>query len=325
MVIPNWPELPARFAHEVYVLDSQQISTDQQVHKIRPWEALSNSHDRQIFILYGLAAVAALGIALYLKSLPFFKRLGKFIDRATYFAPDVIRVSLGLSLVFAAHFHSVFGPELPAGSFFFHQMITPFLYISGVALVLGLGSRLFGLLVSLFWLLSFVDRGWYMLTYVNYLGEAIALILIPRQNISLDSLIIKVKKTKPAYERWAMPIARWLFGFSLIYAAVNVKFVTAALSLDVVNRYDLTRYFHFDPLSVVLGAGLVECLIAVLYILGLLQRINSIVFVAFIALSLVFFKEAVWPHYLLLGLAGGIFLHKPDHLALDGWLFKRRR
>ncbi len=313
------------FAHEVYVLSSQQISADQHGAKVHPWDALANSHGLRTFTAYGTTIIVSLILAFYLKSRPLFKGLGQAIDKATYFAPDVIRVSLGLSLVFAAHFHAVFGPELPASSFFAHLMITPFLYISGIALVLGLGSRLFGLLVALFWLLTFVDRGWYMLTYLNYLGEALALVLIPRQNISLDAVIFRSKKKAAAYEKWAMPLARTAFGLALLYAAVNVKFVTAAMSLDVVNRYDLTRYFHFDPLFVVLGAGLVECLMAALYILGLLQRINSIVFMTFIAFSLLFFKEAVWPHYLLLGLAAGIFLHRPDHLALDGRLFNKSK
>lgn len=310
------------FAHEAYVLSPQQISADQHLAKVQPWDALTTYRGRWTFIICGAVIAAGLILALYLKSQPFFRRVGKSIDKATYFAPDVIRVSLGLSLVSAAYFHSVFGPELPASSFSAHQMVIPFLYISGIALVLGLGSRLFGLLVALFWLFAFASRGWYMLSYLNYLGEALAIVLIPRQNISLDALIFRSKKRTAAYEKWAMPAARIMFGLALLYAAVNVKFVSAAVSLDVVNHYDLARCFHLDPLFVVLGAGLVECLIALLYILGLLQRLNSIMFIVFITASLLFFKEAVWPHYLLLGLAAGIFLHKPDHLALDGRLFR---
>ena len=35
-----------------------------------------------------------------------------------------------------------------------------------------------------------------------------------------------------------------------------------------------------------------------------------------------FFKEDVWPHYLLIALAVGIFLHKPDQLTMDKKLIK---
>lgn len=276
-------------------------------------------------MIYAIIIASSIAVAIYLKSRPVFKRIGRFLDKATLFAPDIIRVSLGLSLIFAAYFHSVFGPELPASSFFAHQLVEPFLYMSGVLVTIGLGTRIVGFFIAAFWLGALIDRGWYMLTYLNYFGEALALILIRRQTFSLDALLFKPVTLTARYEKWAMPLARILFGLSLFYAAINVKFVSAALSLDVVNRYELTRYFHFDPLFVVLGAGLVECLMALLFILGLLQRLNSLIFIAFITLSISFFKEAVWPHYLLLGLAVGIFLHKPDHLALDGILFGKNK
>jgi uncharacterized membrane protein YphA (DoxX/SURF4 family) len=123
---------------------------------------------------------------------------------------------------------------------------------------------------------------------------------------------------------WGMPVARVLFGFALLYTAISVKIVYPAEPLQVVNQYHLTNFFPFDPGFVVLGAGLTEVLIAVLYMLGLLQRLTTIVFVTFIVLSLLYFKEAVWPHYLLLGLGIGIFLHKPDAWSLDYLLFKKR-
>ena len=315
---------PLRLAHEVYVLNGQQIAADKHAPKTDPWSALHSSHDRWTFLIYGLAITLSLLLALYLKSRNFFQKIGQLIDRATVIAPDIIRISLGASLIAAGHFHSVFGPELPSNSFAGSALIGPGCYIVGIGLVLGLGSRLLGALVSAFWVFTLFDKGWYMLTYANYFGEALALAIIPRQKFSLDALLFKAKKTKSSMEPWAMPVARILFGFSLLYAAVNVKFVTTALSLQVVNQYDLTRYFHFDPLFVVLGAGLVEILIASLYMLGLLQRLNSLMFIGFITASLLFFKEAVWPHYLLLGLAVGIFLHKPDKLALDSRLFKRK-
>ncbi len=313
------------FAHEVYVLSPQQIAGDEHAHKVRVWDTLHFGHNLRTFTVYGLVVTASLALSLWLKSRPFFKKVGGFIDQATVFAPDLIRVVFGASLIFSARHQAVFGPELPIDSFSYHQLIGPFLYVSGLLLILGLGTRLFGLLTAAFWLLTLADRGWYMLTYLNYFGEALALVLLRRQNFALDRFISGKRAKTGAADRWAMPLTRIFFGLALLYAAINVKFVTAALSLDVVNRYELTRYFHFDPLFVVLGAGLIESLIAVLYILGLLNRLNSLMFIGFVAVSIWFFKETVWPHYLLLGLAAGIFLHKPDFLAVDGRLFNRHK
>jgi hypothetical protein len=121
-----------------------------------------------------------------------------------------------------------------------------------------------------------------------------------------------------------MPVARLLFGFSLLYTAISVKFMDTALSLDVVNQYHLTRFFPFAPLFVVLGAGLIELAVSLLYMAGLLQRFTTVIFLGFMGASLLFFKESVWPHYLLIALAVGIFLHEPDKWAADRYLFAAR-
>lgn len=309
--------LPRYFGHEVYVLSPGEIKADEHEHAVNVWHALASSHDLHIFIAYVVGTILFLSLALALKRTELFQRIGKFIDRATVFAPDFIRIVFGASLIFSARHHAVFGPELPMGSFSFHQALPPLLYISGVLLILGVGTRIFAALIALFWLFTLADKGWYMLTYMNYLGEALALILLPRQNFGLDRFLYRGKVKKTGYEKWSMPAARILFGASLLYTAINVKFVTSNLSLDVVHRYDLQRYFHYDPLLIVLGAGMVEILIAVLYMLGFLQRLNSLIFIGFLVLSISFFKESVWPHYLLLALAIGIFAHKPDALSLD--------
>ncbi len=317
-----------RLAHEVYVLTSQQISHDEHGYSPNVFHALSSSHNLRLFIIFLVLTFATLGFMLFLKSTRLFKAVGKFIDKATVIAPDVIRIAFGLSLIISAKNNAVFGPELPINSFPLPGLLRIALVVIGVALTLGIFIRAFGWLAVALCLFVFATKGWYILTYTNYLGEAMAVVLLPIQTISLDGLIAKLRHIKiprPRYEQYSMPVARILFGFSLLYAAINVKFVTSALSLDVVNRYSLTHYFPFDPLFVVLGAGLIEILIAVLYILGLLQRFNTIFFLIFLSLSLFFFKESVWPHYLLIALGIGIFLHKPDIWALDRRLFNKQK
>ncbi len=317
-----------RFAHEVYVLTPEQVAHDHHGQPVNVWQTLSSSHNLKIFALFSLLTLASLGSALFLKSTKPFQKIGKLIDKATVFAPDLIRVAFGVSLLVSAKNHAVFGPELPLDIFPHAAVLKAVMVVTGIALTLGVFIRYFGLLAIGLWLFAAANQGWYMLTYINYLGEAIAVLLLSRQVFSLDFLIAKLRGVKlksQKFEAYSMPAARILFGFSLLYAAINVKFVTSALSLDVVNRYHLSNYFPFDPLFIVFGAGMVECLIAGLYMLGLLQRLNSLLFIGFLTASLLFFKESVWPHYLLIALAAGIFLHKPDRLALDGRLFKSKK
>lgn len=316
------------FAHEVYVLSPQQISQDERAHSPNVWQALNNPHSLRLFSLGILITLVVLGLAFWLKSTKSLQKLGKFIDKATVFAPDIIRVAFGASLILSASHRALFGPELPLSNFPAPHLLSGVLIMLGLGLSLGIFSRLLALAAAALYCFAFISEGWYMLTYINYLGEALAVVLLPRQNLSLDKLIAKIRRAKIAksrYEIYSLPITRLLFGFSIIYAAINIKFVTANLSLDVVNRYHLTNYFPFDPMFIVLAAGLIESLIGLLYILGLLQRFNTVFFLIFLSLSLVFFKEDVWPHYLLIALAIGIFLHKPDIWALDGRVLHHKK
>lgn len=316
-MLVNWAP---SFAHEVYVLTPSEIVRDQQSTSANVWQALQSSNNLKIFSLGTLLTLVIFGLAFWLKRTKPLQKVGKFTDKATAFAPDIIRVAFGASLIFSATHNALYGPELPLNMFSAPQILKLLLLISGIALIVGLFSRFFAALAGGIYLFAAAEQGWYMLNYINYLGEAIAVVLLPVQNFSLDKLINKARKTKLTkvrFEEYSLPLARVLFGFSILYAAVNVKFVTTNLSLDVVNKYELTRYLHFDPLFIVLGALLIESLIGLLYMFGLFNRFNSIFFLFFLILSINFFNEDVWPHYLLIALAIGIFMHKPDKFTLD--------
>lgn len=312
------------FAHEVYVLNEETIKHDQLNNTVNIWHAISGSKNMALFVFFAVLIGGLFAFALYLKSKSFFKRIGQQIDKATIFAPDIIRIAFGASLLFSVSHGSLYGPELPLHDFVGGKVIQALLWVCGTALIIGLWSRVWAALMALVWLYALCVEGIYILTYINYLGEALAIILLPLQRMSVDYLITgKQKATKlMARAEYSMPIARLLFGFSLLYTAVSIKFMDTALSLDVVNQYDLTRFFPFDPLFVVFGAAMIEATVALLYMAGLLQRFTTVIFLIFMTLSLLFFKESVWPHYLLIALGIGIFLHKPDMWALDGRLFK---
>lgn len=316
------------FAHEVYVLTPQDILTDMQQFSPNPFMALVDSGNIKLFILFSLATLLILGLALYLKSTKFMQKVGKIIDKASVFAPDIIRIAFGASLILSATHNSIFGPELPINSFPLPELIKIVLLVVGAGLIVGLFSKLLASMVIVLFGFTILFEGIYMLTYINYFGEALAVLLFPMQNFSIDKLIKKLRNTTiklSKYQKYSMPVARLFFGFSLIWTAVSIKLADSSLSLDVIEQYKLTDYFQFDPLFIVLGTAFIECLIAILYMLGLLQRFNTIFFLIFLILSINFFKEDVWPHYLLIALGIGIFLHKPDNWALDKYLFASKR
>lgn len=314
------------FAHEVYVLNQHTINSDEQNHSVNIWHAVQSAHNFGLLIFFAVLIGGLFALALYLKSTSYFKQLGLQIDKATVIAPDLIRIAFGASLLFAASHGALYGPELPLHDFAGGKFIQALLWLCGTALIIGIWSRVWAALMTAVWLYALIAKGPYLLTYANYLGEAVAVLLLPLQRMSVDYIITGKMKAASMmrYAAYSMPVARLLFGFSLLYTALSVKFMDTALSLDVVNQYHLTRFFPFDPLFVVFGAAMIEVTVAVLYMAGLLQRFTTVIFLVFMTLSLIFFKESVWPHYLLIALAVGIFLHKPDQWALDGMLFKSK-
>ena len=316
-----------KFAHEAYVLTPEQVSIDKDVFGPNIFESLSDASNLYLFIFITLAAPVLLGLVFFLRSTSFFQRLGRWLDKSTYFVPDIIRVAFGASLILSAANNAVFGPELPLSDFPAPGLLELTMYIAGISLLFGAFIRFFGWLMIIFWCVIFTAEGWYVLTYINYLGEAIAVVLLSNQVFSVDRLRTKWQNKKPLrslYEQYSMPMSRILFGASLLYAAVSVKFLNPAVSLDVVYRYNLTDYFPLDPMFIVLGAALTELGLAVLFMFGFLRRFISVIFLTFLSLSVAYFGEDIWPHLLLIAFGVGIFLHKPDIWSLDSRLdFKK--
>lgn len=225
-------------------------------------------------------------------------------------AAMVARVTLGLCLVASASNHALFGPELPlstleGGS----KIIEILMYTAGILLVLGVYTRVAAALTLLVIAAGVVVHGWYMLTYTNYLGEALlALFLLPRS----------VK-----WEALAFLLLRVSFGVSVAFGALYAKFLHSNLALSTIAQYNLTNYFPFDPLFIVLGACIIEVLMGIFFIIGFEIRHTALFFMFWITLSLFYFGEAVWPHLILVGVNAALFMYGYDKYTLHGRLFNR--
>ena len=101
-----------KFAHEVYVLTPQKIA-EKWDQKLSLWQTLSSFGNMSRFLIGSFIILGLLSLVLFLKTRNTFKRIGRFIDRATVFAPDVIRVAFGVSLIMSGLEKSLYGPELP--------------------------------------------------------------------------------------------------------------------------------------------------------------------------------------------------------------------
>lgn len=297
-------------AHEVYVLSNEVIAHDVAVESPNPLDAFFD-HKAQ-FMVWAFIAVVLVSTVFFASIT---HKLEEFFHRFLYplraHARTVARLTLGVCLIAGAWYGALFGPELPLAVFGpLQTVLIVVLALCGVLIVFDRLTLYATLLALGVFALSLWQWGFYpLITYANYLGEILLLLIVACGGRS--------------YEALGFLLLRVLFGASLIGASVYAKFVHAQLALDVVARYHLTNYFHFDPLFIVLGAGIIEFLAGVFIIIGFEIRHTALFLLFWLTLSLFYFQEAVWPHLVLVGVLISLFMYGYDKYSIEGRFFTR--
>jgi uncharacterized membrane protein YphA (DoxX/SURF4 family) len=149
-----------------------------------------------------------------------------------------------------------------------------------------------------------------MLTYTNYVGEFLAVLVVGT-----------------GLSKYGFTILRVLFGVALIYTSAYAKLWYSNLALDTVNKivqgHPLTYYLPFEAHFLVLGAAFVEILIGLFFILGVEIRFTALFLMFWLTLSLIHFGEVVWPHIILIGIPIAFFFYGYDKTSLEGYFFKK--
>ena len=314
-------------AHEVYVLSKTEIAADLLQPPVNLFAvAVQQKHE---FFLWGmigfLVVLTVLGMSI---SRGLEKVCDPFLLKIKPYASHLAQITFGVALLASAYHGALFGTELPFAQVFgsYTTIVTVALYIAGASVLFGVFPR-FGSLLTLvvFLWAAFGSVGSYMLSYATYFGEGLVIALFggyaiaksaPRYSGAFGRFMAGLKKRK-------FFIMRALFATSLLYAALYAKLIHGALALNTVNDYHLTKYFHFAPLFIVLGAFLIEMSIGLFYLLGFELRFTSLFFLTFLTMSLVFFGETVWPHYVLIGTAISMFVHGYDEYTVERFWYKK--
>lgn len=319
-------------AHEAYVLNSATIQYDVSHASPDPFSLIA-TNSMQFFLATMIGIILVVGVFLISISRRAETALEPVLMKAKRWAPFIARLTLGLSLIAAAYYHALFGPEIPFASLVGSHagLLQIILYILGILIVVGLWVRESAFVALVIFILSVIVYKMYMLTYLNYLGEIIINMILGGGAWSLDYYRHAhtppsqwLRRMKELFEPYAFPALRVLFGISALYASWYAKLFHSSLALDTVTQYHLTNYFHFSALFVVLGALIVEILIGIFFILGIEIRFTALFFLMFLTLSLFYFGEVVWPHLILLGVNLAFIFHGYDHYSLEGRYFKQR-
>jgi len=303
-------------AHEVYVLNSSEVGFALEA-PAPDFISTINEHIGQ-FITWGLLTIIIILVIFFLSiSRPFERFCDPWLDKLKKYAPHIAQITLGLALIASGYYHAIFGVELPLQATFgaFESLVSYGLIIIGIMLTIGLLPRIAAILATALFIGLIIHFKVYMLNYATYLGEALTIALFGGAHTLFASnkmSHILTRVISPILHKYKFLIMRILFGVSLVYASLYAKLIHGALALEVVSKYNLTHYFPFDPVFLVLGSMLIEVLLGICFMIGFEIRFASLFFLIFLTLSLVFFGEAVWPHIILIGTAIAMFTHGYD-------------
>jgi uncharacterized membrane protein YphA (DoxX/SURF4 family) len=316
-------------AHEVYVLTPGEISYGLRTPPFDMFDVVQSNIGS--FFLWGFVAavvvltVFAISITRSVEnvSMPFLLKLKRY-------APIVARLTGGIAFLSCAYYGALFGPELPLGLLFGSAalVVRVALGLIGICFLINRYVLPAAIASLLIFVAALFERGTYMLTYTNYFGEILAMLLglhgTKRSSFAVfDSLARK-------YSKYTFPVLRICFGISLIDASLYAKVFHNVLALQVASlplaghAHSLAYYLGFEPHFVVLGAAIIELIAGLLFILGIEIRHTALFLLFWLSLSLWYFGESVWPHLILFGVLGAFVLHGYDRYSLEGYFFMKR-
>lgn len=319
------------WAHEMYVLPPSVIAAGLAADSPDTFSAYyGNEYQFYFWAFISFVVVSTIFCATIFRvferqSAPFFHAIKKY-------ALPLVRLGVGSCLILFSYNDALFGPEYPFHMIFGYGYGSTFAVIAtfvlGVMILAGFFTRYAALMLMALWAYAGVVVGITILDYSDFLGAFVLLYALGGGMWSLDHLFgIRGPKHKSVarLQPYAFPIMRAALGFGAMFAAVYAKYIHSQLALEVVTRYELTNYFPFDPLFVVLGALIIEFIAGAMLFFGIAIRWTGVFFIFWLTLSQLYFAEAVWPHLILFTLGLALFCHGYDKYSLEGMFFKSRK
>ncbi len=315
-------------AHEVYVLPASTTREALAMPAFSEWGVIFQNIDQ--FVLWGFIAALVIFVVFFVSVSRALERvLDPLLAKLPPYAPLIGRITIGLSFLAAAYYQALFGPELPLAATFggYAGLVTALLVAIGAMFIIGFYVRVAALAAAVLFGIEIAAHGVYMLTYANYMGELILTFILgahilafhPKQDDS--ALLLRIKQKLAPYSFFILRVA---FGISLLYASIYAKIIHNNLALSVAAAYPaVVHFFGFEPHFLVLGAAIIEILIATFFILGIEIRFTSLFLLFWLSLSLWYFGEVVWPHLILIGIPISFIFYGYDAYTLEGRFFKR--
>lgn len=314
-------------AHEAYVLTESQLKSDYAAAGPTAFAALKDPTNLNIAIAAGIGAIILLGLYYAFAFSKVGKRFDKWLSDIQGWDKLILRIALAVALYGSALTATFLGPELPLITLPFTNYLIPVLYGIGTLFLLGLFTELAAAILLVLYVASFVAHGSYMFTYIEYFGLGVLLLFFGAGQRSLDHLWFQRHRHNDHIELETL-LLRLTYALSIFYVAVGTKILHPQVIVDIATKYNLMKYswlFPSDPLLIALGAGLTQVGLATTFLLGAAVRLSALATLGLVTLSVLFFRESVWPHLPLLGIGLYLFLNRGGNLSLDGYLLHHKQ
>lgn len=314
-------------AHEAYVTDD--ISFLEHIHQkahLPNFSLLFTPENLKLGVFITIGVLLAFTLNTIFRRSALGQKLVTRLESFSKYGPMFIRFAIAISLFFSAKTNSFLAPEISLSSFPAPEIFQYALYLISFMLVFGVLTEIAALLLLVIFGFAFSIFGSYIFTYFNYFGEVVVLLLFGLRFLALDSVLFGPLKRFEKLRKYETTIIRIAFGFALIFAAVSVKIMHPEITETVIRQWNITQFhllFPSDPALVALGAGITEIVIGILIIIGFQLRLTVLVSLFYLTLSLLFFREAVWPHLILYGISINLLI-QPEHFSIDEWLFRKK-
>jgi len=322
-------------AHEVYVLSPDAIAKGMTEPSLDVFGIITEHLNLFSFWAF-IAVLVVVSVFFFSISKKVEQAVDPFLLKIKRYAPLVARLTVGASFMFAAYHGAFMAPEFSLEGIGGENagFLAVLLAIAGALIFWGVLVRTGALIGLGFFALAVTHHGSYLITYADYLGAIIFLILVGGHEVSLERVIHASRELPPLMHRvqdriykfgmeYGFTILRVGLGISLIYASYYAKYLHAGLAMQTVDIFGLAQVFGFEPSFLVLGAFILEVLLGVFFIIGFEIRFAVLFAATFLTLSQLYFKEAVWPHGILFGVAIALFMHGYDKYSLEGYFFKK--
>lgn len=306
-------------AHEAYVLSPTDFQKGMAAGGPDPFDAFKNPDNVRTMVLASIGVTIVLVLNILARQTKLGHKFHHWIEKLEPYGTVAMRVSIGLSLFAGALTWNFLGPELTLHDLPMSAVLRWALFVSSGLIFAGLLTEVAAAAALIVFCVAFFKYGMYLATYLNYLGELAALLLFGPHRFSLDKLVFKARKHLPSLKKYEMSIVRISYGLGLIYAGITVKLLHPLITVLVVDQYDLTRFSHMfpkDPMMVVLGGGLGEIAVGLFILFGFQMRLAILVSLYYVTMSLIFFRELVWPHLLLYGISLYLLV-VPEKMTID--------